>query len=305
MVHDTTTFFVQSRPGHVLVGLIALLVVKYVLDASGRLSRRLLGRERTGPPLVFGDRRVGLTVNTVLLSVVRYIGYFLLFGWILTQFGVRPSQYLASVSFVAIAVGFGTQGLVQDVVTGFFLIFERQLDVGDMVVVSGQTGIVEDFGLRLTRLRLADGGHVILPNRSISQVINYRAGSLQATVDVGFPSDLGPERREAACAALAAASQRVAQQFTGAARGAAQVQPWVDQGACGGYFRLRLPLWPGQTWLVDGQWVPRLQAELTAQGLDPAHCQLAAHYDSPAPPPPPSGLRWLRPRARRADPPAG
>lgn len=73
---------------------------------------------------------------------------------------------------------------MQDVVTGFFLVFENQMDAGDMVVLNGQTGIVEDFGLRLTQVRLYDGGQAIIPNRSIGQVINYRSGALVATVDV-------------------------------------------------------------------------------------------------------------------------
>ena len=283
MLGDAAGFLLHTRFGNVLLGLLALILAKYVLDAVGHVNRIVLGRPRPGVALVFGDHRVGLTVNTVVLSVVRYVAYFLLLGWILRQFGVQPTQYLASVSFVAIAVGFGTQGLVQDVVTGFFLIFEHQLDVGDMVVINGITGLVEDFGLRLTRLRLADGASVVIPNRSIGVITNYRTSGLTASLDVTFGAGLSPARRDAACAAAAACAQRLAAQFSGAVRGAVQV---VAPGTDGpGFLRLRLPLWPGQTWVVDAVWVPRVQADVAASGLEATGFSVIAHYDQGAPPP--------------------
>ena len=78
------------------------------------------------------------TLHYLFLSVLKYIIYFTAIGFILSEIGVNYTAYLASLSVVGLAIGFGSQGLVQDIVTGFFLIFEGQFDVGDMVEISGQ-----------------------------------------------------------------------------------------------------------------------------------------------------------------------
>lgn len=95
--------------------------------------------------------------------------YFAALGFILGELGVNYTAYLASLSVIWLAVGFGSQGLVQDVVTGFFIIFEGQFDVGDMVEMSGQTGLVEELGLRMTRLRNYLGELISVPNRNIAR----------------------------------------------------------------------------------------------------------------------------------------
>lgn len=269
--------FLGTKWGQVLLALVALVVAKYLLDLVGRINHWLLVGNRAAQRAMRNDRRVGLTINTVLISLARYLVYFVLLGWVLTAVGVKLTTYLASVSFLAIAIGFGTQGLVQDVVTGFFLVFERQMDVGDMVVLNGLTGVVEDFGLRLTQVRLFDGGQAIIPNRSIGQVINYRTGAIVATVDVML-SKGATGRREVVAEALRRATTEMVHEFNGVVRGAAVHVPWTDAGGDGGFARARLPIWPGQTWLVDGHWVPRLKAGLAAAGLEEAQYQLAVHY---------------------------
>lgn len=299
-------FLVETKRGNVLLGLIALVVAKYLLDLVARIAHWVLVGNRAAQRAMRSDRRVGLTINTVLISLARYLVYFVMVGWILITLGVHLSQYLASVSFVAIAIGFGTQGLVQDVVTGFFLIFERQMDVGDMVILNGQTGIVKDFGLRLTEVRLYDGGRALIPNRSIGQVINYRSGALVATVDVVLTAATG--RREMVADALRRTTTEIVNEFSGVVRGAPTHVPWTDADGDGGFTRARLPIWPGQTWLVDGHWVPRLKARLAAAGLEEAQYQVAVHYYAEGPlADPAQGPHWphltLPRRGQRGAPP--
>lgn len=81
------------------------------------------------------------------------------------------------------AVGFGAQGLVSDIVTGFFLLLEKQLDVGDSVVVGDFSGTVEQVGLRTTQIRSADGTLNYIPNREITTLSNQSRGDMQALVD--------------------------------------------------------------------------------------------------------------------------
>jgi small conductance mechanosensitive channel len=84
----------------------------------------------------------------LLTRIAVFILYFATVGIVLKEFGVSLTAYLASASVLGLAVGFGSQGLVQDVVTGLTLIFSDLVDVDDMVEISGQTGIVQTIGMR-------------------------------------------------------------------------------------------------------------------------------------------------------------
>ena len=302
-------FLHDTKAGHVILAVAGFVAAKYLLDLVAALNRFILVGNRRARRAMEQDRRVGLTVSAVLISLARYFLYFILLGWVLVTLGVKLTQYLASVSFIAIALGFGVQGLVQDVVTGFFLIFERQLDVGDMVSINGQTGLVEDFGLRFMELRLFDGSHALIPNRTIMQVINYRSRGLRATIDVVLTQP-ATGRRDAVAAAQRAVAAEIQREFAGAVLQAPAVVPWTDGEGGGGFVRAQLFIWPGQTWVVDGQWTPRLTARLTAGGLDPAQFQIAVHYhgDHTINPrlPTGQGIHWrasakLNPQAGAAD----
>ena len=125
-----------------------------------------------------------MTIHSLLLNLFKYIVYFAACGFILSEFGVNYKAYLASLSVIGLAIGFGSQGLVQDVVTGLFLVLEGQFAVGDLVEISGQTGYVEDVGLRMTRLRNYYGQCIQIPNRNIAMVGNYTRGAMQATIEI-------------------------------------------------------------------------------------------------------------------------
>lgn len=87
------------------------------------------------------------------------------------------------------AVGFGAQGLVSEIVTGFFILLEKQLDVGDYITVSTFDGIVEQVGLRTTQIRSFDGTLHYIPNRNITNVSNHSRGTMQALVDIKVPAE--------------------------------------------------------------------------------------------------------------------
>lgn len=296
---DLWHFLLHQPAGRVVLAVAALVAAKFVMDLLVAVNHWLFASERAPIRALLPERRVGLTVNAVLLSIIRYVIYFVVVGWILRQFGVRPGTYLASVSFVAIALGFGSQGLVQDVVNGFFLIFERQMDVGDLVTLDGQTGVIEDFGLRLTRIRGYDGSVTTLPNRSISQVVNYRDTLVQATLDVALPAGASDDLPAKVAAALRQSGETVAQQFAGIVRGPVRLSAWHPFATGGGFVRARLAIWPQQVWVSEGQWLPRLQQTLAAAGLDPSAYQVAVHYFAAQPrgPEPELPLR----RRRRAE----
>jgi small conductance mechanosensitive channel len=109
------------------------------------------------------------------------------------RFGVPLTSLVAPAAVLAVALGFGAQRLVQDILAGFFIVTERQYGLGDLIrlSVSGlsnpATGTVEDVTLRVTTLRTADGEVVITPNGQITQVTNLSRDWARAIVDVPVP----------------------------------------------------------------------------------------------------------------------
>src|SRR6185437_4889461 len=98
--------------------------------------------------------------------------------------GVNIAPLLAGAGIVGIAVGFGSQKLVQDVITGLFLLLEDAMQVGDFVTVSGLSGTVENLSIRTIRLRADDGAVHLVPFSSVSSVTNANRGIGNANISV-------------------------------------------------------------------------------------------------------------------------
>ena len=109
------------------------------------------------------------TILTLGSSIIIFSLYFGAIGLIVREFGLSLKTYLASASILGLAIGFGSQGLVQDVVTGLTLVFSSLINVGDMVEIGGQVRIVQRIGMRFTVLENAFGAEVFVPNRTITK----------------------------------------------------------------------------------------------------------------------------------------
>ncbi len=102
----------------------------------------------------------------------------------LSELGVNIAPLLAGAGIVGIAIGFGSQKLVQDLITGLFLLLENAMQVGDSVTVSGLTGVVENLSIRTIRLRAGDGSVHIVPFSSVTSVTNTNRGIGNAAISV-------------------------------------------------------------------------------------------------------------------------
>lgn len=129
------------------------------------------------------------TLESLTKNILSYILMFVLAVTVLQTFGIDATAILAGAGIVGLAVGFGAQGLVSDIVTGFFLLLEKQLDVGDSITTSTFSGTVEQVGLRTTQLRSPDGTLHFIPNREIKILSNHSRGDMQALVDVIISND--------------------------------------------------------------------------------------------------------------------
>lgn len=210
--------FLLLRPLRIVLVLVAALVVARI---ASRLLARAVRSVRVAPPLsTLGELspRVVQRTNTiaeVLSSLVRVVVFGVALFVILDELGVNLAPLLAGAGVAGLAVGFGAQTLVRDVLSGLFVLMEDQYGVGDQVVLGDATGTVEDVTLRVTRLRGTDGTVWFVPNGEVRRVGNTSMEWSQALVDVEVPAtaDLGRVSNALAEEAQAlAADPRFAQQ---------------------------------------------------------------------------------------------
>lgn len=155
--------------GVVLIALVLAWVLKVLTRRLVRLSRH----ER----LPQGVRAQQLkTLATVIEGFGIFFIVFLTLMQVLPLFGIDMKPLLASAGVAGVAIGFGAQTLVRDVVNGFFILVEDQYGVGDVVKVAGVEGTVEEMTLRRTVLRGADGNVHVVPNSQIGVVTNLKRG---------------------------------------------------------------------------------------------------------------------------------
>ncbi|BCJ87497.1 mechanosensitive ion channel family protein [Effusibacillus dendaii] len=132
------------------------------------------------------SQRRSETAKSLMKNTATYVIYFVALLTVLQQIGVNLGPVLAGAGVVGLAVGFGAQSLVKDVISGFFLVFEDWYSVGDMIEVSGKyMGTVVEIGLRITKIKGMNGEVFIIPNGNITEVTNYSVGNSIAIVDVG------------------------------------------------------------------------------------------------------------------------
>ena len=129
------------------------------------------------------------TLKGLLKNAVRFTVYFIAFIILLGMFGIDTTSIVASAGVLGLAVSFGAQGLVKDVITGFFVIMENYYAVGEYVQIGSFAGYVEELGLRSTKIRDSGGELHIFPNGTVSQVTNYSRGKVKGMVDIAAAAD--------------------------------------------------------------------------------------------------------------------
>lgn len=162
----------------VLIFLLTRLIIKIVYKIIDRSLE-----SKTGGRLMANTRRF-TTVGELMKNVVTVICNFVMVMLVLSEFNFNLAPLLAGASVLGLAVGFGAQSLVKDVITGFFIILEDQFAVGDVIQTGTNKGTVELIGLRTTRLLSATGEVFIIPNGLITNVTNYSLANALAVVDV-------------------------------------------------------------------------------------------------------------------------
>ncbi|ANU18455.1 mechanosensitive ion channel protein [Planococcus maritimus] len=173
--------------GIIAAQVIGILIAFVIVRAIGKkLINRSFDRLTKKGDITNGR---ALTLRALADNVFSYVLIFILVATLFGLFGLSVASLIAGAGIVGLAIGFGAQGLVSDVVTGFFLLLEKQIDVNDYVTVGAIDGVVESVGLRTTQIRSFDGTLNFIPNRDITTVSNHSRGNMRALVDIGVSYD--------------------------------------------------------------------------------------------------------------------
>ncbi|MCR5073413.1 MAG: mechanosensitive ion channel family protein [Clostridiales bacterium] len=142
--------------------------------------------------LLTPDSHRGKTLVTLLRSLLKYVSAIVILCWGLSIFGIDVNTIVASVGVVALVVGFGAESLIADMVTGLFMLFENQYNVGDIVEVNGFRGTVKEIGIRTTLIVDAGKNVKIVNNSDMKNILNRSNNASIATssIDIPYASDI-------------------------------------------------------------------------------------------------------------------
>lgn len=223
----------------------------------------------------------GQTVAQLLRSVGRVT--ILLIGMLLTlNLFINIGPLLAGAGILGLAVSFGAQSLVKDVIAGFFQLLENQFAVGDVIDAAGKEGVVERMNLRVVQLRDTYGNVHIIPNGQITVVTNKTKGWSRGVVDVGvaYESDL-----DRAIAVLQEEAVGLAHTPEWVARfdGDPEVVGVQSLGDSSVVIRTLLRVQPGKQWEVMREFRRRVKLRFDKEGIEiPFPQQVVRHIDAKA-----------------------
>jgi moderate conductance mechanosensitive channel len=263
-----------------LIAVLAVLV-HLAVQAIRSFSEWLISKSHAQKsPLGFVTQQPKfITLIQLIANSVTFIMYFLAIGLVLEEMGVNLEVYLGSASIVALAISFGSQGLVQDVVISLTLIFSDAMDVGDLVEIAGTVvviGRVEEIGLRFTTLRNFFNQVVFIPNRTIANVSRFPHGGVFAYADVQLPAGVD---RDQAVRAIGNIARGMWAQFGAIILGEPAIGP-VETAPGGGwdFVRVHFKIWPGQGNLIETTFRQQIISAMKTFSPDYAEWQVPVTY---------------------------
>ncbi len=248
----------------------AVTMVLLLLGASvaNGLARRVLERALRPPegaPNYMARLQRARTLLPLTYSAIRYTVYFVAGMMALRQLGVDPAPLLASAGVAGLAIGFGAQALIRDSISGFFLLLDGLIQVGDLITVGPDTGVVEQIGLRTTQIRRFTGEVVTIPNGEITRFRNYTRGALRAVLTIGVGRNEDLQRVGALLHEAVTAWRRDHPQ---AAAGEPEVQALLELNPQAQVLRLVVPVQPPNLWQAERELRLRVKERLEAAGVE-------------------------------------
>jgi small-conductance mechanosensitive channel len=264
----------------ILLVIVLAVAAIFIVKAIRRLSQYLLTMkiDSKEPSQEILTRRYPklATIITIFVSAVTFTIYFVTVGMILREFKISLTTYFASATVIGLAVGFGLQGFVQDLVIGLTLIFTDALTIGEMVKLGDEIGKVDSIGLRFTVLVNLHGQRIIIPNRNIATISQFRGGCIRAYVDIQLPPEIDEKE-------ILPAIQSICKGMYNQHRSIILAIPEifgikdVEYGQWR-YLRIKVKLWPGQIKIIEETFKERVVQVLKKSYADYASWMITVTY---------------------------
>lgn len=159
-----------------------LFIIIFARLIVGIIFKFVDGSSKLGNKLSLKNERRAETLRKTTKNILRALIYFYATMMVLETFNIDTRSILATAGIGGLAIGFGAQSLVKDILSGFFILQEDSFVVGDYVQIKGMEGVVEDMTLRVTKIRDFDGDLHIIPNGEVQVITNRSRGALRAYV---------------------------------------------------------------------------------------------------------------------------
>jgi small-conductance mechanosensitive channel len=287
---DAFSWFISGALGGRIVGVLGTigitlaiaLVVWEATNAGIQLHLARLAREAQVTRSARLRTLLPMLRTTLLVTVFGVAGLM-----VLSEIGVNTGPLLAGAGVIGLAIGFGSQKLVQDIITGLFLVLENTMQVGDVVSLGGLSGTVEALSIRSIRLRAIDGSVHTVPFSAVTTVTNQTRDFDYAVVDVSVGLNEDPER---VADLLRAVARDVRQDphWKSAIRDDLDVmgvEKFLDTALV---LRTRMKTVPGQRWAVAREMNRRIKARFDELAVESPWTSFRVLGTTPPPPPPAS-----------------
>lgn len=248
----------------IAVKIIAILIItKIIIKVASTIIEKFFKTQKESK---YGlNERKADTLSELLKNVLRYGMYFVAVVWILEASGFELKTVIAVTGIAGVALGFGAQNFVKDIISGFFILFEDQFAVGDYVVIENMSGIVEVVGLRITKLRDFSGDLHIIPNGSITKVTNKSRGNMRALVDVNIAYE---ESVSDAVKVIEGVSEDIRNEFTDIVVEGPKVLGITNFGEAGVTIRVTAKTIPMKQWDIEMELRKRIKFALDKEKIE-------------------------------------
>ena len=209
------------------------------------------------------------TVKSLVTSIFNYIMYFIIVTIALSIFGVNVSSLLAVAGVGGIAISFGAQTLIKDIISGIFIWIEGSIAVGDIVNVNGLAGTVESIAIRTTVVRDYNGNLYVIPNGDIRTLTNMSRGYKRAIVDVRCPYEANQAQ---IVAMLNDEMEKAAQEVPGLLERPEVMSILSFETDCV-LVRIAAQCPVGENWRIERELRSRVKARFDAEGIEMPHYQ--------------------------------
>ena len=246
---------------------LSILLLIFIFFIIQRIGKYLIDRTYANysKKQHFSESRLK-TLHTLIINAFQYTLFFFFIYSLLTIVGVPVGSLLAGAGIAGVAIGLGAQGFMNDLITGFFIILEQQMDVGDYIrlLALNIEGTVTSVGLRTTQIKAVDGTVHFIPNRNITTISNLSRANMQVLIDVRINPEEGYEK---ICEVITEVNETLKEKYIESIQTGPDIFGMVDLG--NGNFAVRTTMYVlnGKQFAVKEEFLAQYIKALTEAGF--------------------------------------